>query len=233
MATHAPGIEKHTLLGPFFRISPLQPEVTREYFFDPKNMAPRSVVVAQDALRLTLQTHQVDLTTIINAFVRASVKSRNRTLDWFAYAVNENHKRRALRPDATQLSSDGFLINLTVILDNLCEPFMDSTFSKISKIDIDYLRRDSRVQIQEETKLNADQTTSDEFYKFKASGTNNFITEVFFLTLAAHHYGTEASNALLKTLDKDVKYLKEQVEKLEAERTNIVSWHHIRSIYSY
>ena len=224
MATSAPGIEKHTLLGPFFRISPLQPEVCKEYFSGPQRMDKRAVNVAQESLRLTLQTHQNDLNQITNFFIRASVTARNKTLDWFAYVVNSNHKRRALRPDATQLSSDGFLLNVSYVLDCLCQPFMDSTFSKMSKIEAEYLRRKPRVDILPETKLNADQNTSDEYYKCEMSGTNNFISEVFFLTLAAHHYGTEASNAMLKTLEKDVKFLQERMAKLEEERLKIVSF---------
>jgi ubiquitin conjugation factor E4 B len=223
MATSAPGIEKHTILGPFFRISPLQPEVTREYFAGPKTMDRRHIHTSQEALRLTLQAHQRDLLDIINRFVRASPESRNKILDWFAYIVNSNHMRRALRPDATQLSSDGFLMNITVVLDGLCEPFMDATFSKVEKIDIDYLKRHPRVDIKEETKLNADQNASDEYYKEEVSGTSNFISEVFFLTLAAHHYGSEATNSMLKTLDKDIKYLTDKIVQLEAERPKFVN----------
>jgi len=186
-------------------------------------MDKRAVNVAQESLRLTLQIHQNDLNQITNYFIRASAGSRNRMLDWFAYVVNSNHKRRALRPDATQLSSDGFLLNVSYVLDCLCQPFMDSTFSKMSKIETDYLRRKPRVDIKPETKLNADQNASDEFYDVEVAGASNFISEIFFLTLAAHHYGTEASNTMLKTLEKDVKYLQEQMVKLEGERSKIVS----------
>ncbi|KAH9223523.1 ubiquitin elongating factor core-domain-containing protein [Leptodontidium sp. 2 PMI_412] len=218
MATSAPGIEKHTILGPFFRISPLQPEVTKEYFAGPKTMDRRHINTSQEALRLTLQSHQRDLLDIINQLVRASPEAKNQTLQWFAYVVNSNHKRRAMRPDATQLSTDGFLMNVTVVLDGLCEPFMDTMFSKVDRIDVEYLRRKPRVDIKEETKLNADQTASDEYYDVEVSGTSNFISEVFFLTLAAHHYGSEATNSMLKTLDKDIKYLTGKVAELEAER---------------
>ncbi|KAI9048700.1 hypothetical protein LZ554_007531 [Drepanopeziza brunnea f. sp. 'monogermtubi'] len=218
MATSAPGIEKHTVLGPFFRISPLQPEVTKEYFASPKTMDKRHIVNSQDALRLTLQAHQRDLLDIVNQLVRASPEARNKILDWFAYIVNSNHKRRALQPDASQLSTDGFLINVTVVLDGLCEPFMDTMFSKVDRIDVDYLRRKPRVDIKEETKLNADQEASDKFYATDAPGTSNFISEIFFLTLAAHHYGSEATNSMLKSLEKDIKFLTGKVAELEAER---------------
>ncbi|KAF8862296.1 hypothetical protein BDZ45DRAFT_616996 [Acephala macrosclerotiorum] len=223
MATSAPAIEKLTILGPFFRISPLQAEVTKEYFAGPKTMDKRRINTSQEALRLTLRAHQKDLLDIINSFVRASVSARNRVLDWFAYIVNSNHMRRAIRPDPAQLSSDGFLMNVTVVLDGLCEPFMDTMFSKVDRIDINYLRRHPRVDIKDETKLNADQNASDEYYQVEVAGTSNFISEVFFLNLAAHHYGSEASNAALKALDKDIKYLGEKIAQLEAERPKFVN----------
>lgn len=223
LAVAAPNIEKMTILGPFFRISPLQPEVTKVFFAGPNTMDKGHIRNSQESLRLTLKTHQQDLLDIINRFLRASDVAKNKTLDWFAYIVNSNHKRRALRPDASTLSSDGFLMNVTVILDGLCDPFMDAQFSRIDKIDVNYLRRHPRVDIKDETKINADQNASDEFYQVEVGGTSNFISEVFFLTLAAHHYGSEATNSMLKNLEKDIKYLKEQVVKIEAERPKLIN----------
>lgn len=178
---------------------------------------------SQNALRLTLNQHQKDLLEIINSFVRASTVSRNRTLDWFAYIVNTNHKRRAMQPDEKQVSSDGFMMNVTVVLDGLCEPFMDASFSKISKIDVDYLRRNPRIDIKDETKINADQSSSDKFYETKLEGASNFISEVFFLTLAAHHYGSEATNGKLKKLDKDIKYFQKTIAEMELERPKFMN----------
>ena len=209
--------ETNTILGPFFRISPLQPEVTKSYFASPRSIDPGAVKSSQSALQMTLHTHQAELLTIINSFVRASTEARNRTLDWFAFIMNSNHKRRAMHVDPRHVASDGFMINITAILDRLCDPFMDSTFSKVSKIDIDYLRRNPRVDISDETKLNADQAKSDSFYNKKAEGTSNFISDVFFLTLAAHHYGSEATNSKLRDLDKDIKRYERSVKMIEDE----------------
>ena len=139
-------------------------------------------------------------------------------LDWFALCVNVNHKRRALQVDKKLVSSDGFMINVTVCLDQLCEPFMDASFSKIDRIDVDYLRRSPRVDIKDETKLNADQNASDKFYSDPAEGTSNFISEIFFLTLAAHHYGTESANSMLSTLDKELKRMRKHLEEVEIDR---------------
>ncbi|KAI2642296.1 ubiquitin fusion degradation protein 2 [Xylaria nigripes] len=219
----AQATEMTTILGPFFRISPLQTEVTKTYFSSPRTIDPSHVKASQSAIQMTLKTHQGDLISIMNAFVRASPVAKNATLDWFASSLNWNHKRRAIQVKDSEVASDGFMVNLTAILDKLCEPFMDATFSKISKIDPDYLRRTPRVSISDETKLNADQLTSDKFYSNKAEGTSNFISEVFFLTLAAHHYGLEATSSKLKNLDKDIKYVEKLIKEMEEELPKVQS----------
>ncbi|KAG9190498.1 ubiquitin conjugation factor E4 B [Alternaria panax] len=215
-------IETHSFLGPFFRLSPMQAEVAMNYFAGSSAVDKGLIANAQRAVRMTLQTHQEELLDITNTFIK-NKESREKMLGWFALTVNKNHMRRAMQVDRKTVSSDGFMVNVTVILDRLCEPFMDATFSKIDRIDIDYLRRSPRVDIQDETKINADQKTSDEFYSTKASGTNNFISEVFFLTVAAHHYGLEAANTKLSTLQKDVKWLEKELVKLEPERVKYMT----------
>ncbi|KAJ4306774.1 Ubiquitin conjugation factor E4 [Collariella sp. IMI 366227] len=223
MAQSAPNIEKNTILGPFFRISPLQPEVTTVYFSGPRTMDKNHIQQSQTAMQMTVGAHQTDLRTIINAFIRASPQARNKVLDWFAYIMNVNHKRRAMQVDPREVASDGFMMNVTIILDFLCEPFMDSTFSKVGRIDVDYFRRNPRIDIKDETKLNADQAQSDAFYAKKVDGESNFITEIFFLTLAAHHYGSEATNAKLKTFDRELKYLERHIGLMEAERPKLAN----------
>ncbi|KAK4981517.1 Ubiquitin conjugation factor E4 [Elasticomyces elasticus] len=219
----APALETDTLLGPFFRLSPLQPEVALNYFSSPKTRDKAYINNSQKALRMSLQTHQEELFDIVNCIVKTAKGPRERLLDWFAAAVNANHKRRAMRVDPKQVSTDGFMINVTVCLDRLCEPFMDVSFSKIDKIDVDYLRRSPRVSIQDETKINADQKTSDDFYAQEAGGVNNFISEAFFLTVAAHHYGPEAAGAKLGQLQKEVKHMERETEKFETERHKFVN----------
>lgn len=226
MAQSAAGIEKHTILGPFFRISPLQSEVIKSYFPGPRTLDKARIRNAQDSLRMVIRTHQDDLFAIANAFIRADPDTRSRTLDWFAYIVNMNHKRRALQVDPREVASNGFMVNVTTILDRFCEPFMDSDFSKIDKIDDDYFRKNPRVDIKDETKLNADQAYSDEYYAKTLPGEPNFISEAFFLTLAAHHYGSEACNSQLKNLDRDIKYLEKHLKAMEAERPKVANVPH-------
>ncbi|KAK8134385.1 hypothetical protein PG984_006397 [Apiospora sp. TS-2023a] len=225
--------ETQTILGPFFRISPLQPEVTKTYFTNPRQLDAPQIRSLQSTLQMTLKAHQSDLISIVNHFVRAGEKARSRTLDWFAYVMNTNHKRRAMRVDPREVASDGFMVNTTAVLDQLCQPFLDSTFSKVSKIDIDYLRRNPRVDVRDETKLNADQATSDAFYGQTVEGTSNFVSEVFFLNLASHHYGSESINAKLKDMDRDIKYFQKMEKQISEEMTKMTGFHKIQAQVQY
>jgi ubiquitin conjugation factor E4 B len=103
---------------------------------------------------------------------------------------------------------------------------MDNDFSKVDKIDVRYFKRKPRVNIKDETKLNADQATADKYYSEKVEGGSNFISEAFFLTLAAHHYGSESLNSQLKNLDRDIKYLEKHVKAMEAERPKLANSPH-------
>jgi ubiquitin conjugation factor E4 B len=216
-------IEVETLLGPFFQMSPLQSDVTASYFSSPKTRDKGYIANSQNALRMTLRQHQTELLDIVNSVIKTSKEAREKILDWFALCVNANHKRRALQVDQKTVSSDGFMINVTVCLDQLCEPFMDSAFSKIDRIDVEYLRRNPRADIKDETKLNADQTASDQYYSKQVGGQSNFISEVFFLTLAAHHYGSEATNTTLVQMEKDLEYMERRVKELEEDRPRFAS----------
>lgn len=217
--------ELQTILGPFFRISPLQTEVTKSYFSGPRTIDVGHKQSAQTALQMTLKAHQGDLTAIINAFVRVK-DARSKVLDWFAFIFNTNHKRCALQVKPDEVASDGFMVNVTAVLDQLCQPFMDSTFSKVSKIDVDYLRRNPRVDMSDETKLNADQATAEAFYGRKLDGESNFISEIFFLTLAAHHYGLGATNSKLKDLDREIKHVEGVIKQIEEQLGKLQSVSH-------
>ena len=216
-------VEVKTLLGPFFHLSPMQSEVATHYFSSPQTRDRAFIKNSQDALRMTLRTHQAELFDITNLIIKAAKEPREQMLNWFAMAVNKNHKKRAMQVDPKTVATDGFMVNVTITLDQLCEPFMDATFSKVDRIDVNYLRRNPRVAIRDETKINADQNASDRFYDQHVQGTNNFISEVFFLTVAAHHYGTEAANTKLSSLQREITHMEKQLQKFEAERHNYVN----------
>ncbi|KJR83983.1 ubiquitin conjugation factor E4 B [Sporothrix schenckii 1099-18] len=223
MAQSAPNIERYTILGPFFRISPLQPEVSKTYFGGSHKTEPTRKEAVYGALQLTLNQHQSDLHAIAMAFARAGDGPRNKLLDWFAYALNVNHKRRALQVNAKEVASDGFMMNVGAVLDRMCEPFMEASFSRMERIEIEYLRRQPRIDISDETKLNADQAQADAFYATTAAGESKFVSELFFLNMASHHYGGGAAGQKFKDMDREIKHMEEQLAMLQEEKRKLVA----------
>jgi ubiquitin conjugation factor E4 B len=101
------------------------------YFSSPKTRDQGFILNSQRSLRMTQQMLSSDLLDVINHLIRASKDAREKVLDWFAAALNINHKRRAIQVDPKTVSSDGFMFNITTCLDQLCEPFMDAAFTKV------------------------------------------------------------------------------------------------------
>jgi len=100
---------------------------------------------------------------------------------------------------------------------------MDATFSKVNRIEPDYFKRSPRVNIQDDTKINADQKTADAFYGQGAQGSSNFISEVFFLTVAAHHYGTGATISKQTDVGRQQRHTERQLAGFEAQRNNYLN----------
>jgi ubiquitin conjugation factor E4 B len=224
-------IENLTLLGPLFKTSPLQQKYYSSAYVQalmserpPKrDVVPGAIRNIQVSQNLAHSGHQQDLLDIVNRIIRSSAQSRERMLSWFADVLNKNVKREGIQWDARLVSTDGFMHNVATILDRLCEPFMDNTFGKVDRIDINYFRRKPKLDISQTTKINADQKQSDEFYSKPVEGTNNFITEIFFLSLAGQQYGTQSLVNKVKQLDKTLESLEKHIAQMEGERQNFVN----------
>lgn len=122
-------MEVNMLLGPYFRLSPLQSSVAGNYFMNAKAKPAVQIREAQNALQLATRALQTDLNEIITSFCKKG--GRERVLDFFAKVLNANHKRAAMHVDYKTVSSDGFMLNINSVLQKLCVPFMDSTFTKV------------------------------------------------------------------------------------------------------
>lgn len=103
--TEPQDIETKTLLGPFFRLSPMQLDVAQNYFSAPKTRDRGFITNAQGAIRTVLRTHQLELFQMADTIVRSGPAQREAILNWFALCVNKNHKKRAMRVDFKTVST--------------------------------------------------------------------------------------------------------------------------------
>ncbi|EJD50679.1 hypothetical protein AURDEDRAFT_112253 [Auricularia subglabra TFB-10046 SS5] len=204
-----PQFEFGCLLGPLLRlhIMPVEwPNIADTYFSEPEKRTLPDIESSNASLRGTLVALQTSLFQIFNALVRASPESREAVLKLFSSALNANWKRSGSHVHHTLVATDSFFLNIYSVLLRFSEPFMDSKYSKLDRIDPEYLAHSTRVNVSEETKLNA---TSDQTAEWKKSLTPpsappNFITEIFYLTAAYSHLGFQRAIARYDQIGKRV-----------------------------
>ncbi|EGN98229.1 hypothetical protein SERLA73DRAFT_109617 [Serpula lacrymans var. lacrymans S7.3] len=190
----AASFEKMTLMGPLCRLNVFSvewPIIAQTYFSDPTKRTKADVESSYASLRGTLKSLQSSLFQIFNTLVRASPESREAVLQYFATAVNLNKRRSGMQVEAETVASDSFMVNLQSVLLRFAEPFMDARYTKIDRIDTLYYAVSQRLDLKEETRIKA---TSDEAAKWVEENRDNasapnFISDIFYLSLALSHYG--------------------------------------------
>jgi ubiquitin conjugation factor E4 B len=101
---------------------------------------------------------------ISNSIVRSNSSSRDQLLEYFGHIIRLNEKRAQMQVDTQTVSSDGFMHNIAGVLLMFCDPFLDVRASKIDKIDSSYFRTSKRIDVSEDTKINATKEQSDAYY---------------------------------------------------------------------
>ncbi|CAG8526533.1 3489_t:CDS:10 [Diversispora eburnea] len=216
--------EQASLLGPFCRVSvfPMdEPSVAESYFSNVQQRRQSDIESEMSSLRAAIQGVQNSLFTIFNNIIRSSPSAREAVLDFWATVIKLNQKRAQMHVDPLQVGTDGFIVNLTRLLLSFAEPFMDYTYSKIDRIDIDYFRKSKRIDISQETKIKANQQESDEYYNSVDSKPKpNFISEIFFLTISMHHYGPLHCYEKYNNFLRDLSELQKQYDRMKEDQPN-------------
>lgn len=128
-------------------------------------MSREAIEASSNALRSTLASLQQLLYSIFNSIVRSSANSREGVLKVFSHVVKINSRRDGMRVDRRTVASDGYMLNSLSVLIDFCVPFMDASFSKIDKIDPEYLRKcKGRIDVSEMTKMHATQEEARDYY---------------------------------------------------------------------
>jgi ubiquitin conjugation factor E4 B len=198
---------------------------------------------------------------ICNSIIRSNPDSKEKLLEYFSHIIKLNEKRAQMQVDIQTVASDGFMHNITGVLLTFCDPFLDVRASKINKIDPTYLLRSKRLDVSEDTKINATKEQSDAYYNeqretirkrkiniietlliFMSVLAQNFISECFFLTLSFLHYGPIRGLVNYNGFLREYNEVKKQTERAEQEATRsanvcvIDSWdisNYINHFYLY
>jgi hypothetical protein len=120
-----PGIEKETILGLALRISTPKSNSA----FAPTNILRQkldSVERATNQQRQQLHMHQEACHQLIMNLIKGGTEAREQVLQWFVDCQLVNAGATAMRPDVTKVSSPGLLLNVSVELLKLCDPFVSN-----------------------------------------------------------------------------------------------------------
>ena len=174
---------------------------------------------AQDALHLIAAETASSLKDICMSFIKASPEGKEAILYYFYKMLQLNMKRSHLQVDRAVVCSEGFIYNITNVCKLLVDPILDANFSKLGLIDPFYFMYQKRLDISEETRINVDLESAVYISKsFMANNPNhptpNFVTEIFYLTIAAHHYGPLSAIRLYKNFTKELEGMQAQLSRV-------------------
>lgn len=217
----AKNMEQVSLLGPLFRLSAYPdaaPKVAESYFQNSENRNAADINSCKNGLRGSVQNIQRSMFGICNSVIRADPSARDQLLEYFAHIIRLNEKRAQMQVDTATVSSDGFMHNIAAVLLMFCNPFLDIRASKIDKIDPTYFRTSKRIDVAEDTKINATKEQSDAYNgQTQALKAHNFITESFFMTLSFMHYGPIRALVNYNEFIREYNEVKKQTDKAQQD----------------
>lgn len=208
-----PALEKETILGLVLRIGcPRESQAVAAGF--PGVMASMdSVEKAADSQRRQLKVYQDTCNTFMRSLVTAGAEARGQVMKWIIDAQLVNVGATAMRPDKTKVSTAPTLMNMSVVLLKLCEPFMNKeNESKAALIDPGFVSSseahggvyatsgDELVPRLGETAAAA--AAADSVYEPK----NAFIPQCFFFAARSLHLGIVPLSAFHHNLLRNISH---------------------------
>nr|XP_042128406.1 ubiquitin conjugation factor E4 B isoform X1 [Peromyscus maniculatus bairdii] len=182
-------LQRLSYLGAFFSFSVFAEDdakVVEKYFSGPTVTLENTRVVSQ-SLQHYLELGRQELFKILHSIL-LNGETREAALSYMAAVVNANMKKAQMQADDRLVSTDGFMLNLLWVLQQL------STKIKLETVDPTYIFHPKcRITLpNDETRINA---TMEDVNEWLAElygdqppfSEPKFPTECFFLTLHAHH----------------------------------------------
>lgn len=182
-------VEVNTVLGNALRQGARPDNPHAPSFPNPMQLQAHVVESELRAMRGPLQSAQGRQFSAFHSILRAGGAAKNGVLQWVGEALAMNAGAEATRPDPMRVSSDGFLLNLAMLLLNLAKPFVEDPAKAAKILHSTHFTRSPAQHFgafpSDLTPLHAQAATADEV---DADGPN-FITQCFFLTWRALHLG--------------------------------------------
>ncbi|KAI8604217.1 ubiquitin elongating factor core-domain-containing protein [Dissophora ornata] len=215
-------IEAFSALGPFFNTSGFCSDDSSvvELFGTGLKRNKADSAGAFSSIRGTMRGIHTLLFQVVNGIIRSGPEPKEKMLGYFYSVMSKNERRAQMQVDRATVSGDGFIYNITEVLMQFCDPFLDSSHSKVDKISLTYFKGDSKIDISKETRICASKELADAYASETATQATNFISDIFFLTLGFHHIGISRMYIDYKRFMKDFYDMREQYDRLKEQETS-------------
>lgn len=180
-------IQKSSFLGPFLQFSVFandDPKVANKYFPDGKSWSEH-VQLTRTTLRVALQHVRSEMFKVVHSLLVSS-DARDECLNFLASVLTRNAKKSQIQADEKLLATDGFMINIVSVLQQLCVKV------KPEKVDKCYLiHPQCRLDISQFSTIKASKEEIEAWKNELETGKlwvdPKFPTECFFFTYMCHH----------------------------------------------
>lgn len=211
--------EKTTILGPLLTLSPLNPNVALKNYGENLERTQQQKNIIHESLQAEHKMVIDRLFFIVDKILRGSPESRTNLMTYFAQIVNKNHLRRGDHANQSKLASNAFMSNISLLLIKFSQPFLDVSYKKLDKIDVNYFNNlNLFIDLSEETRVNSDFKEADEFYDKNKKDEDckpNFISDCFFLTLTYLHYGLGGTLLYDEKITPQIKRLRQEIDRIK------------------
>lgn len=224
-------LQKQTILGCILGLSPIG-DVQLTIFENAKSRDQRSL---HDSMLSLQKGLQASFSSIFGLFqVLMGRDFRANTLSFLFDCISCNMERAKEQPDENLMSSDGFMVNLSYVLLKFAEPFLDATGFDAEKskrwalMDERYVfaayPENSRIDWRSDTRMFASthglsplDIESKTVGQLSITPQNpwKFITECFFMTYRALHFGVISVISKYENRDRLIQHLESQQKKLD------------------
>ncbi|XVF14348.1 hypothetical protein REPUB_Repub09cG0051300 [Reevesia pubescens] len=159
-------IEMTSILGPFFHVSALpdhtifksQPDVGQQCFSDASTRRAADLLSSFATIKTLMNTLYDGLEKVLHCLLK-NTEIRESVLEYLAEVINKNASRAHIQVDPISCASSGMFVNLSAVMLQLSEPFLDANLTKRDKIDPNYVFYSNRLDMRGLTAMYA---TSEE-----------------------------------------------------------------------
>uniref|UniRef100_K3WTU5 RING-type E3 ubiquitin transferase n=1 Tax=Globisporangium ultimum (strain ATCC 200006 / CBS 805.95 / DAOM BR144) TaxID=431595 RepID=K3WTU5_GLOUD len=204
-------LQDATALGILLRFSPDQDPAVTQMFTNITKRTKTDVDNSVQTLQNKLSTVHNAATEILKLLLKAGGATREHVLTWLEQAMHVNAERAKENPDMNITSSNGMILNLTMVLLRLCGPFLPPESKKSHLINADFLGVQSQVFPFDATKLLSNTSDADDRRVTTVSTEFNFITRCYFTTARAIHLGPVAAIGQYMRLLRQLQYFQSRM----------------------